>query len=86
MTLETIRAYIIDEFLPGQDPAGLALDQRLLSTGIIDSVGAMKLLLFLEQSFSIEIDAEDIGADQLDTLRSIVALVNAKSADRAAAG
>lgn len=78
MTRETLRDFVIDEFLPGQDPRDLADDQPLLSAGIIDSVGTMRLVLFLEDRFGITIETEDILAGRLDTLGRLCALVAAR--------
>ena len=79
-TPDPILGFILSEFLAGTQPNTVSLDQPLISSGIIDSVGTMKLVLFLEKSFEIDIEAEDITAGRLDTLRSIAALVTERQA------
>jgi acyl carrier protein len=86
MSFDRIRFFVVSEFLAGQDPSELDLDQALLTSGIVDSVGTMKLVLFLEQTYGIELDARDIVSDRLDTVRSIAALVEAKLGAHAAGG
>jgi acyl carrier protein len=84
MILDRVRDFVIGEFLPGQDPASLGVDVPLISSGIIDSVGTLKLVLFLEETFGIQIDADDITGARLDSLGAIRALIEAKQADAAA--
>ena len=79
-TPDPILGFILSEFLAGTQPNTVNPDQPLISSGIIDSVGTMKLVLFLEKSFEIDIEAEDITAGRLDTLRSIAALVAERQA------
>ena len=78
MILDAIRDFVIREYLPGQDPATLGANVPLISSGVIDSVGTLKLVLFLEETYGVEIDAADIDAGKLDSLASINALVEAK--------
>jgi acyl carrier protein len=78
MILDAIRDFVIREYLPGQAPATLGADVPLISSGVIDSVGTLKLVLFLEETYGVQIDAADIDAGKLDSLASISALVDAK--------
>jgi acyl carrier protein len=82
MTQDPILDFIVSEFLAGVEREEVSVDQPLISSGIIDSVGTMKLVLFLEKSFGIDIEAEDITAGRLDTLRAIADLVADKRAAR----
>ena len=82
MTPDPIVDFIVSEFLSGTQPGDVSADQPLLSSGIIDSVGAMKLVLFLERTYGVEIDADDIMAGHLDTLRAITTLVADKQGAR----
>jgi acyl carrier protein len=84
MSFDSIRFFVVSEFLAGQDPLELDLDQPLVTSGIVDSVGTMRLVLFLEQTYDIELDSSDIASDRLDTVRSIAALVESKLRARAA--
>ena len=82
MTQDPTVDFIVSEFLAGTKPEEVSVDQPLMSSGIIDSVGTMKLVLFLERSFGIDIEAQDITAGRLDTLRAIADLVADKRAAR----
>ena len=83
-TTETIqadvKAYILDTFLPGEDPDSLDLETPLISGGILDSISTVKLVTFLEEKYGIEFQAHEIGSDNLETLTLIANTVNTKNA------
>lgn len=76
--LETVRKYVLEEFLPDEDPAALTDDTPLLTTGILDSVATLKLITFLEDEFRVEIRASEADPENIDTLALITALVASK--------
>ena len=57
---EKIITYIESELLNGQDNIQLTPDEDLLTTGLIDSLGIMKLIAWLEEEFSVKIPPEDM--------------------------
>ena len=72
---QEIKQFILQEFLPGEDPANLTDSVQLLQGGIIDSLSTLKLVAFLEQHFGIELQAYDANPENLATLPDIAALV-----------
>jgi acyl carrier protein len=50
----------------------------LLEEGIIDSFGIMALLEFVEQTFSIRIDGDELQPDNFRSIAAISALVERK--------
>ena len=78
MVKDNVRAYIQREFFRGEAADVLSDEQALVTSGLLDSVATLKLVLFLEEKFDIFIDTSDIADGQLDTLNSIEALVAAK--------
>ena len=75
---EIIKGYILQEFLPGENPAELTDSTPLITGGILDSLATIKLVVFLEQRFQIKIEAHETMADYLDTVTEIAKLVNSK--------
>ncbi len=75
---EAIKAFILKEFLPGEDPANLTEDLPLVTTGILDSIATLKLVLHLEESYGITLEAHEADKEHLDTLNKITALVSSK--------
>ena len=75
---ETVKAFILREFLPGEDPGALDASTRLFTTGILDSIATLKLVAYLEKEFDISIEAHEADAQNLDTLDDIARLVASK--------
>jgi acyl carrier protein len=75
---DAIKAYILTEFLPGEDSSQLTSTTPLISTGILDSIATLKLVGFLENTFSISMAAHETDAAHLDTIELITKLVKSK--------
>jgi acyl carrier protein len=75
---DTVKTFILDQFLPGEDPNELADDTPLMTTGILDSLATLKLVTFLEEKFDIAVEAHEADADNLNTLELITDLVSRK--------
>lgn len=73
-----IKDFILENFLPGENPANLTADTELRESGILDSLSTLKLVTFLEQRFNIELDANDLGSPNLSSLNNIERLVQSK--------
>ena len=81
-----IRGYIVESFLFGDD-GGLRDGDSLIESGVIDSTGVMEIVAFLEETFSIEVDEDDLVADNLDSIERLakfVARVSRGGAEEAA--
>lgn len=74
-----VSSYILNEFLPDEDPANLAFSTPLITGGILDSLATLKLVAFLEQEFAISMEAHEADAEYLDTIERIAQLVRSKS-------
>ncbi|MGI0014580.1 MAG: acyl carrier protein [Nitrososphaera sp.] len=77
-TRETIKRYILEEFLPGENPAQLTDSTPLVTGGILDSLATIKLVVFLEERFQIQIEAHETTVDYLNTISDIAQLVRSK--------
>ena len=69
-TKEKIRAFMIENFLFGED-TDLKDDTSFLEEGIIDSTGVLELIEYLEEEFNIQIDDEDLIPENLDSLSNL---------------
>ena len=79
-TRESVRNYIIENFLFG-DEGPLRDDQMsLLYEGVMDSVGVMELVAFLEQDFGLSVQDEDLIPENLDSVANLVAYIARKQA------
>ncbi len=74
----TIKRYILDEFLPGENPDELTDSTALITDGILDSLATLKLVAFLENHFGIQIEPHETAVDYLNTIPDIATLVHSK--------
>ena len=85
MTIEEqINTYIAENFMFG-DGDEVEANQSLLESGVVDSTGVMELVLFVEQTFGIKVDDNDLVPENLDTIESIARFVKNKRAKTPAA-
>ena len=76
---DKVRDYIIENFLFG-DTTPLTSDTlSLLDEGIIDSVGVMEMVAFLEQDFGIGVEDDELVPANLDSIANLVAFVGRKT-------
>jgi acyl carrier protein len=73
-----IKAFIVANFLFGQEGKGFADDQSFLESGIIDSTGLLELVSFIEQKYGISIGDRELVPENLDSLRNVSQLVARK--------
>jgi acyl carrier protein len=74
----TVKKYILDEFLPGEDPAELTDDVPLITGGILDSLVTLKLVVFLEERYGIKFEPHEVAVENLNTISDIATFVNSK--------
>jgi len=76
----TVKNFILNEFLPGEDPAALTDTTALVTTGILDSIAVLKAVTFLEKQFGITVEPHEAVVENLNTLSDITRLVISKKA------
>ena len=79
-----VRDFVVKNFLFG-DGASLKEDTSFLEEGIIDSTGILELIMFLEETYGIEIKDSELVPDNMDSLQSIARFVEKKTGRIAAA-
>jgi acyl carrier protein len=72
-----IKAYLIEHFPSARDHA-LGDDDHLLANGILDSLGVLDLVGYLEQEFGITVSDDDLLPEHFETLRRLSAFVEDK--------
>jgi acyl carrier protein len=72
-----IRAFILETFLCGYDE-GFEDDSSFQDDGIIDSTGVFELIDYVENTFQLKIDDNEIIPQNLDSLTKISAFVSTK--------
>ena len=67
---EKIKNFIVENFLFGE--RGLKDDEPLFESGIIDSLGLIKLLAFIDEKFNVSVDMSEIMIENFNTLDDIM--------------
>ena len=80
---DEIRQYVLSEFLPGEKPSNLHEDTPLRTSGILDSVGTLRMVSFIEERFGIEVEAHEAGVENFDRIEDIAAFIQRKLMARA---
>jgi len=73
-----VRQYIVENFLFGDATPLNDDNMSLLDGGIIDSVGVMELVAFLEQDFELSIADEDLVPENLDSVNNLCGFISRK--------
>jgi acyl carrier protein len=80
--VKDVKAYILDKYLPGENPQSLTLTTPLIASGILNSLATLDLVEFLEARYEIELGPHDVDHERLGTLENIARMVQSKLATR----
>lgn len=75
---KALRSYISKEFLRGAAPDAVTESTPLITGGILDSMAMAKLITFLEESYGIAIEVQELDFDRLNNVSNIAAFVHSK--------
>jgi acyl carrier protein len=83
MEIETeIREFVAAQYLPDASAEAITDTMPLITSGIIDSIGMLGLVDFIESSYAIEFMPREIDVHALDTVERIASLIRAKLSGR----
>lgn len=74
-----VRAYIMDNFIMGGGAAAFKDNDSFMAKHVIDSTGFLELVTFLEESYGITVEDDEMVPENLDSLDNIDAYVRRKS-------
>jgi acyl carrier protein len=77
---QTIRNYILENYLFTNDQSTLQNDESFLDKGIIDSTGILEVVSFLESEFGVKVEDREMTPEYLDSVDNLVRFVTAKQA------
>jgi acyl carrier protein len=75
---QELRRFVIDNFPFGQVGEGLSNDDSLLDRGIIDSTGVLELVTFLEETYDIQVEDEELIPGNLDSINRVARFLERK--------
>lgn len=74
-----LKKYIKNKFLMGEDSVNLSDDDSFLDKGIIDSTGVLELVNYIEETFNIKVEDEELVPDNLDSLNKLSIYIKKKT-------
>lgn len=78
-----VKEFIIENFLFG-DEEQIELETDFFEKGIIDSTGVIELVSFMEETFGISIDDEELIPENLSSLKNIGEFLQQKTDQKVA--
>lgn len=73
-----VRDFITENFIMEGDAEHLPGAVSLTQAGVLDSMGVLELVMFIEQTFGIPVPDEDTVPENLDTVDRIVQYVGTR--------
>ena len=68
---ETVKQFIVNELLFGNESLLTSDDQSFLKTGVLDSSGLLELITFIENTFGITVNDDELVPENLDSLDNV---------------
>jgi len=78
---QQLQRFILGEFLPGESETALRDDTPLRASGILDSLGLIKTVAFVEREFDIEVGVQEAVDANFGTIAQLAAYVTRKRAE-----
>lgn len=75
---QALRGWLLSTFLPGEPESTLLDGVSLRDQGVLDSMGRIRLVAFLEEQFGVEVERQDMRSGAFDTVDEILAFVARK--------
>ena len=69
----------VNQAFPLAAQRDIGVDDSLLDGGIIDSMGVLEVVQFLEDEYGIEVTDEEMVADHFDSIDNIARFVDSKT-------
>ncbi len=75
-----IRKFIANSFMYREGVDSLKDTDSLLDRGLIDSTGVLELVFFVEKTFGIKVNDDEVLPENLDSIQRIASLIQRKLA------
>jgi len=74
-----IRTYIAENMLFSDNGYPHSDSASFLEEGIVDSMGILELMMFVEENFNITVEDEEVVPDNFDSVSRLAAYIRSKS-------
>jgi len=77
---QLLREFILENYLFTDDQSKLNNTDSFLDTGILDSMGILELIYFLEEELSTKTESAEMLPANLDSINNLLAFIERKAA------
>ena len=79
MTIEDqLKDYIAKNLLFSDNGFNYEDDASFLEEGIVDSIGVMELIAFVEETFGVKVEDHEVTPDNFDSVNKVAAFLRSK--------
>ncbi len=75
-----LRTFLLEELLDADDISEIDADENIIQSGFIDSMGAVRLAMHIEEAFGFAVEPVDFTLENFRTLSSLAAFIMDKKA------
>lgn len=75
---QEVKNYILENYLFTDDQSALNNDDSFLEKGILDSTGILEVIYFIEETYSITVEDDEMVPENLDSIERLDAYVTRK--------
>ena len=72
---DLIRNFILSNLIKKTEHTKITDNDNIIKEGIIDSLGLMKLINYIEDNFPIKLDDEDLTPDNFESIEIIASFI-----------
>ena len=76
MIEKKLKNFVLAEFAEQIEQKSIDVNDDLLSMGIVDSMGVLQIVNFIEEHFGIKVEDEEITIDNFRTISAVARFVN----------
>ncbi len=77
---QLLRNFILENYLFTDDQSKLDNANSFLDTGILDSMGILELIYFLDEELSIKVETDEMVPANLDSINNLLGFIEKKTA------
>ncbi|MET9961906.1 phosphopantetheine-binding protein [Streptomyces sp. NPDC006326] len=81
---DDIRTYVVTEFLDGEDSADLTPEYDLIESGVVDSLGLVRVISHISRAYAIPVDDIPIVPENFRSIAAMCAFIDGATAGTAA--
>jgi acyl carrier protein len=79
--LSKIRTFIVENFLFGNEAEMVSNEESFMENRIIDSTGILELIEFIEETYEITVEDNELLPENLDSLNNVSSFILSKGKD-----